>query len=40
MMFASLKESREKGVGDMPVVQELLEGVSGRHYRLTAGEGS
>ena len=25
MMFASLKESREKGVGDLPVVQEFSE---------------
>jgi len=25
MMFASLKESREKGVGDLPVVQEFLD---------------
>jgi len=25
MMFASLKESREKGVGDLPVVQEFPE---------------
>jgi len=25
MMFASLKESSEKGVGDLPVVQEFPE---------------
>ena len=25
MMFASLKESGEKGVGDLPIVQEFLE---------------
>ena len=25
MMFASLKESSEKGIGDLPVVQEFLE---------------
>jgi len=25
MMFASLNESSEKGIGDLPVVQEFLE---------------
>ena len=33
MMFASLKESSEKEVSDLPVVQEFLEFFSKRHYR-------
>ena len=40
MMFASLKESSEKGISDLPVVQEFPEVFSGRHYRITVGEGS
>jgi len=39
MMFASLKESSDKGVGDLPVVQEFPE-VFPRHYQLTARERS
>jgi len=40
MMFDSLKESREKGVRNLPVVQEFPEVFPYDITDFTAGEGS
>ncbi|XP_039686486.1 uncharacterized protein [Medicago truncatula] len=40
VMFSSLKESSEKGVDNLPIVQEFPDIFSKLHYRLTAREGN
>lgn len=38
MMFASLKESSEKGVGDFAGSARVSRSFSGRHYQVTVGD--